>query len=281
MPYSKIINRANPTAFIFLVDQSTSMSDRWGAGNGTKADQVATILNRQLFNIVMRCTKGDTVRDYFHVGVIGYGRTVQPILGGNLTGQDLVPVSEIAQYPLRVEDRTRKIDDGAGGLIEQKVRFPIWVDPTANGGTPMCRALEYVRQLLEDWTQRYPDSHPPVVLHITDGESTDGDPTSAAQGVTSIATTDGNILLFNAHISAAAGQPIEFPESDANLPDVYARTLFNMSSTLPHGLVVAANSAGFNLGDNTRGFIYNADSANLISFLDVGTSTAAALEADR
>ena len=281
MPYSKIINRANPTAFIFLVDQSASMSDRWGAGNTTKADQVATILNRQLFNMVMRCTKGDTVRDYFHVGVIGYGRNVQTILGGNLAGQDLVNVSEIAQYPLRVEDRTRKIDDGTGGLVEQKVRFPVWVDATANGGTPMCRAFEHVHQVLTDWIQRHPDSHPPVVLHITDGESTDGDPTAAAQALTSLATSDGNVLLFNAHISAAASQPIEFPDSDAGLPDVYAQTLYSMSSVLPHGLIVAANAAGFNLGDNTRGFIYNAEAANLISFLDVGTRTAAAMEAER
>ncbi|PJI55679.1 hypothetical protein CTI14_02755 [Methylobacterium radiotolerans] len=281
MSYTQIINRAHPSAFVFIVDQSGSMSERWGAGNMSKAEQVATIINRQLFNLSIRCTKGEGVRDYFDVAVIGYGKSVEPILGGNLAGRGLVPVSDIAQHPLRVEDRTKKIDDGAGGLIEQKVRFPVWLDATANGGTPMCKALEYARTLLEPWVAQHPESHPPVVLHITDGQSTDGDPVPGAQALTDLRTNDGQVLLFNAHISADAGIPVEFPETDATLADVYSRTLFAMSSVLPHGILVAANHAGHPVGDGSRGFVYNADSANLISFLDIGTSTASAMEADR
>lgn len=281
MPYTKIINRAHPTAFVFIVDQSGSMSERWGAGGGTKADQVATILNRQLFNLSIRCTKGEGVRDYFDVAVIGYGRGVQSILGGTLANRALVPISDIAQYPLRVEDKSKKIDDGAGGLIEQKVRFPIWVDATANGATPMCRALEYAKELLEPWIAQHPDSHPPIVLHITDGESTDGDPVPGAHELTALSTTDGRVLLFNAHISTTAGSPVEFPESDSQLTDPYSKALFEMSSVLPHGALVVANNSGHQLGDGARGFIYNAEAANLIGFLDIGTSTASAVEAER
>lgn len=274
MPYTQIINRAHPSAFVFVVDQSGSMSEQWGSSGMTKAEQVATIINRQLTNVSIRCTKDEGVRDYFDIAVIGYGRGVQPVLGGSLANRDLIPVSDIAQYPLRIEDRSKKVDDGTGGLIEQKVRFPVWMDAQAYGGTPMCAALDYVRAILEPWIDQHPDSYPPIVMHITDGESTDGDPVKPAQALKDLRTSDGNVLVFNAHISALGGIAIEFPDTDTSLGDVYSRTLFEMSSVLPHGILVAANSTGQQLGDGARGFVYNADSANLINFLDIGTKVA-------
>jgi hypothetical protein len=42
--------------------------------------------------------------------------------------------------PARVETRTKKVSDGAGGLVDQAVKFPIWFDAVASGGTPMCGA---------------------------------------------------------------------------------------------------------------------------------------------
>ena len=38
--------------------------------------------------------------------------------------------------PARVEERIKKSDDGAGGILEQKIRMPVWFEPTAEGGTP-------------------------------------------------------------------------------------------------------------------------------------------------
>ena len=64
---------------------------------------------------MLKCAKSEGIRDYFHVGVIGYGGKVATALGGALAGQTLVPVSAIANNPLRVEQRKRKVDDGAGG----------------------------------------------------------------------------------------------------------------------------------------------------------------------
>jgi len=39
-------------------------------------------------------------------------------LGGDLAGQELVWIDDIANHPLRVEERGRKVYDGAGGLVE-------------------------------------------------------------------------------------------------------------------------------------------------------------------
>ena len=91
------------------------------------------------------------VRDYYHVGVIGYGQNVGPAFSGDLLGQDIVPVSKIAESPARVEERTKKVEDGAGGLIEQAVKFPVWFDPKAAGSTPMCKAFQTAHDALSPW----------------------------------------------------------------------------------------------------------------------------------
>ncbi len=134
MAYSAEISRTNPSCFIFVIDQSGSMSDAFGAGeaNQRKADGVADAINRLLQNLVIKCAKEEGIRDYFHVGVIGYGAQVGPAFSGALAGRDLVPISEVGNCPARVEQRTKKTPDGAGGLVEQQVRFPIWFEPVAN-----------------------------------------------------------------------------------------------------------------------------------------------------
>ena len=71
------------------------------------------------------------MRRYFQVGVIGYGAGVGPALGGNLAGQELVWIDDVYANPTRVEDRIRKVSDGAGGLIELPIKFPMWLDAVA------------------------------------------------------------------------------------------------------------------------------------------------------
>ena len=120
MPYTAEISRTNPSCFLFLVDQSSSMLEPFGAQpDKQKAEGVADAINRLLQNVVIKCAKSEGVRDYFYVGILGYGGRVESGLTGPLAKQPLVPVSLIANCPLRVEQRTRKVDDGAGGLIEQ------------------------------------------------------------------------------------------------------------------------------------------------------------------
>jgi len=276
MPYSAELSRTNPTALIFLIDQSSSMAESFGAQPGKpKAEGVADSINRLLQNLVLKCAKGDGIRDYFHVGVIGYGGRVGWALAGSLAGQKLVPISAIASNPLKVEQRTRKVDDGAGGLVEQKFKFPIWFEPVAVGKTPMCQALTEATAALEQFIGRFPGAFPPMVINITDGRATDGNPELPAAKVRNLATSDGNVLVFNAHLSSKSVRPIEFPSQESELPDPTAVTLFRMSSVLPPKLRDAALAEGFIFVDNsTRGFVFNADLVSVIRFLDIGTRAA-------
>jgi uncharacterized protein YegL len=272
MPYAAEISRSNPSCFLFLVDQSGSMEDGWAGEPGKqKADGLATIINRLLQNLVLKCAKSEGVRDYYHVGVIGYGGSVGPAFGGALAGKELAPISAIANLPARIEERTKKTDDGAGGLVEQTVKFPVWFDPVAKGGTPMSQALTLARQVLTGWLAQHPSGFPPIVINITDGEATDGDPSAAASALRDLQTDDGQVLLFNLHLSSHQAAPVQFPGDDAGLPDKWAKLLFNLSSPLPPFMREIAGQEGFPVSENTRGFAFNADMVTVIQFLDIGT----------
>ena len=273
MVYSAEISRANPSCFLFLIDQSGSMADSFGAGesNRRKADGVADAINRLLQNLVIKCAKEEGVRDYYHVGVIGYGTHVGPSFTGSLAGRELVPISEIANTPARVDERIRKTDDGAGGLIDQTIRFPVWFDPVASGGTPMCQAMAQASSILQRWLSQYPDCFPPIVINITDGEATDGDPSGAADTIRKLKNNDGELLLFNLHLSSQRAAPIEFPDSEVGLPDQFAQLLFRMSSPLPAYMRSIAQQEGYRASEGTRGFVFNADIVAVVRFLDIGT----------
>lgn len=272
MAYEAPIQRSTPTAFLFLVDQSGSMGDRMAGSEKTKAQFVSDVLNRTFVDLITRCTKADGVRDYFEVGVIGYGGSGASMgLHGALASQVLHPISALEASPLRIEERKRRVDDGAGGLVEQTVKFPVWFEPQANGGTPMCDAIRRAGEELAVWCDGHPDSYPPTVLHVTDGESTDGDPEELAAALRQFATNDGNVLFLNLHVSASSGAPISFPSGEHGLPDQYAKLLFRMSSQLPAHLVKAVQDKGLKVSHESHGYIFNAEAAEIVDFFDIGT----------
>lgn len=272
MPYSAQISRASPACLLFLIDQSGSMEKPFPASTtNTKAATVADALNRLIQNLAIRSAKEDGVRDYFHIGVIGYGKEIKAGLGGKAPHDILIPISRVGDFPIRVETRTRLVPDGAGGLVDQKVKFPVWFDPEANGKTPMCESLAMAGLAVKEFTAKYPDSYPPIVLNLTDGLPTDGDPMDNARLIRSLTTSDGAVLLFNLLISSTPAPAVYFPADEAALDGNCAKLLFRMSSELPQKVWSAARSEGFDIPPRARGVVINADPTALVRFLDIGT----------
>ena len=188
-----------------------------------------------------------------------------------MAGRDLAKISEVGEHPTRLEQRTKKIPDGAGGLVDQQVRFPIWIDARAENGTPMCAALQRATTVIQSWLNDHPNCFPPVVLHVTDGESTDGDPTPAGRALADLKSSDGSVLLFNCHLSSRRAAKIEYSNDPSSLPDDFARSLFSISGVMPTEFRDAARQAGVNLPEGSRGLVFNADAAALVQFFDIGT----------
>lgn len=249
------------------------MADPFGGNETTrKADFVADVVNHTLHDLVIRCTKTEEVRNYYYVSVIGYGRSTGSALGGVLANRLLTPIAEVAEYPLRVETRLKRVSDGMGSVVEMPVRFPVWLYPLADGATPMCQAFAQAKNIIERWLTEHPQGFPPTVLHLTDGESSDGDPTTLGQEIMSLGTDDGQALIFNCHVSSQSSSKIEYPTGASRLPDKFARTLFEVSSPLPLNFLGAAKQLGVNAEEGSRGFIFNADPSSVVQFYEIGTS---------
>ncbi len=292
MPYSAEISRRQPSCFLFLIDQSGSMADAFAsasASQGTekganaslhkvnestqKAQAVADAVNRLLDSLGQRCVKGNEIYDYFDVGVIGYNSEVASALNGLTGDRAIAPIGKIYENPVELEKRAQKLPDGMGGFVEVYNDFPIWFKPIASGGTAMCSVFALARMLLEEWIAKHPNSYPPTVINITDGESTDGDPTEEAQNLKKLTTSDGSVLLYNIHLSTEHIQPVSFPSTADVLHDPYARLMFDISSPLPYAAQKAAEKEGYKVAANARAFMFNADPVKLIQFLEIGTRT--------
>lgn len=282
MAYQRRLDRSAPGCIMFLVDQSGSMAEPVAGEPRSKADAVAEALNNLLYELVIRCVKGesDSPRHYYDVGLIGYGANVGPAFGGSLEGRDLVSIVDVANYPLRVMERDAVQLPGAGAdaaTVPRRHKYPVWVDPAAGGRTPMCAAMDRAGGVLANWVQQHPQSFPPIVINISDGNATDGDPRVWAKRIMSLATLDGNLLLFNLNVSALASTPLFFPDNPAVLDNDYARLLFEMSSVLPPYMVDLARGLGLSAPPGGRGFVYNADMVAVVRFLQIGTATAQAM----
>jgi uncharacterized protein YegL len=278
MSYQTEISRVKPTCFLFLVDHSSSMNEpvMGTEGNPKKSEFVAEALNRVLQSLVVSASKDLDIRQYYQVGIIGYGSEIQSILPAANEETHLAWIDEVYQNPLRIEDRIRQETDAEGQTIDITTKFPVWVEPFARGNTPMRQVFEVAYNVLAQWVMDHPDSYPPTVINLTDGQSNDGRVAVAAENLRSLSTTDGNVLVLTLHTSSHPfDQPVVFPSNVEEMPDFSSRSMFEMSSPLPENLRRAAEEIlGTELASSARGIVYNSDIAGIVQGLEIGTRPA-------
>ncbi|BDM83788.1 hypothetical protein AM10699_66490 (plasmid) [Acaryochloris marina MBIC10699] len=240
-----------------------------------KAIECAKAVNRVLREIGLACTVGEEVKNRCDISVISYGsegKAVKNALPGPLSSKPIVTTQELVNNVKRIETAKRKVSDGAGGLVEINDDFPIWIEPTALGSTPMGMAFQSASKLVEIWTENHRSSFPPIVINITDGEPNDIQTTKiSAHDLMKSGTDDGQTLVLNIHISNSKFYRIELPSNMEELPDNYSHFLFDISSKLPSVMIERAHALGLNPKPLARGMVYNADAEAMIRLLDIGT----------
>lgn len=262
---------------LFIVDQSGSMQEPIAGQNSSKAQFVADAINRSIYQLAVKATRDATgPRHYFDIGVIGYGAGVGAGWLAPHDGRVVHPLPDLAQRPAKTESRTRRESDGAGGILELAVEFPMWVEARAGGGTPTAEAMRLAAEEVAAWIATHSSSFPPTVIHITDGQHTTADPGPIAEAMRSLRTQDGEVLVFNIHVDTRSGSSVLFPSSPDELGDEHARKLFAMSSS-PVGPMTARIAREFSVAvsESTRFFGYRCDAIEFIRLLDIGTPDAA------
>ena len=280
--YTAQITRSTPTAFIFLLDHSVSMKSTTTLLGETMsmAEAVARIVNRQINELVLRCIKSNEVRHYFDIAVVGYGDSSYSAWQGNLAGRDFVSPEELRDNPykrimVREEKKTRK------GLVVKEVEKVQWIEPNYTGSwTHFHKAFDHAKRLLDSWMDKHHDQdcYPPTIIHITDGlynGASKSEVQQKANELKSMFTNDGNVLLFNIHITPDNDNGFTFPKSKDELEDNrYAQDLFDLSSLLPlryNEEICKLKSTDPSVRHSAMAV--NADMSTLIKLMDIGTPT--------
>ena len=280
-PYTAQITRETPTAFIFLVDHSASMgnfTNLYGQ-DVTCATAVEQILNSQIYELVNRCIKMGETRHYFDIAVIGYGQNVYSAWSGNLAGRDFVSPKELQDNPYKNREVKKQVRI-RGQLTERVVTEPQWFEQRHDGGsTNYHLALKKAKQLAEQWINDHDDRcYPPTIINITDGEfnnSSHDERAQLANEIKSLHTSDGNVLMFNVHITPRASESISFPVDKSELNgNRYASELFDLSSLLPKIYNERiAKMMSVPMDTRLMAMSVNADMQQLIKIMDIGTPT--------
>ncbi len=260
-------------AVVFLIDESVAMDARVAEGTKSKAESIATALNSLLNQL--------TTLAELDVAIVGYRtdaqgkREIGCRWAGALAGAKFVSTGSLAESPLKVEDRVRKLPGpgGVGVAGEQTVKFPIWYVPTLAEAASRAAALDYCRTLLEDWLkQAGPNAEPPLVVDLL-GQPSEEDEQRAADAVERIRQLEspsGPPLVMHAHLGSLAGiPPTLYPSGDAQLPAGTISRLFHSASVLPEPFTAALANVQVTVNPGAKGLIYNAKMVDLIRFFSI------------
>lgn len=217
--YEKKVSTSNPGLIGGIIDDSGSVLEKLA---GT-TDEIYLWISRYfgiiLMELLSRCTSMQgqeaVIKPRYFNSFVLYGS--QPQIWGE-------PIMDIERTVTKYQTSDNSL--GLGGHL---------------GGTDAKAAFEKMYDILKEAVQedRFKDSFPPMVFHLTDGLSAT-DATPAAEKIKQLKTSDGNVLIVNAFIgtetSLEYNSPSDFPgylaESEAG-PSADNIRLFNMSSEMP------------------------------------------------
>lgn len=277
--YSCEVARQHKVALVIAIDQSSSMAQEitMNSARVSKAQFVSIVVGELIDELLLRSRYDDIYRDYYDIAILGYSsNSVRSLLSDEV---GFVTISELSQ---RLVERDfihfhSTLLDGTVAVVPHG--FPKWVEPIANGSTPMCKMLECVTELLSEWCAQPQHRHsfPPIFVNISDGMSSDGKEhqlLEAAERIKQTSTADGNTIFVNIHISSDPQSPsLLFPSvSDIDADNRYAMLLAKMSSVIPqemeHTIDIKRNLLSrppyVALG-------YNTSPAEFISMLSIGS----------
>ncbi|MBY0549937.1 MAG: hypothetical protein K2W95_21870 [Candidatus Obscuribacterales bacterium] len=265
--YQAVIYETQPGCLILVVDQSAAMKSPLNPGNSAcKSDIVAVVINRFIHRLIKRCkSESGKIRASWYVGVVGYGDTVGPAFIGKHQGKELVNVADLSTtVDYVVPDRPKSTIVG----------IPVWVRPKAAGQARMCAGLGSALKLARDFVADNPTSHPPIIVNISGGAVSDGDPRPLANAIKEIQSADGNVLLFNVCLP---GRPddemINFPDDPGQLPDhLAAKAMWDMSSPLLVKMIHLAREYQIDISPRARGFAWNSDVTAIAGLLEMCTA---------
>jgi len=217
--YEKKISQRAPGWIGLILDESLSMSDNLPGTSDPKFMWVERYFGNILHELLARSTETSgpdaIIKPRYYLTVIRYGS--HPELWGS-------PEMDIETAVRRFADGGNSL--GLGGRMSG-------TDTEA----AFAEMLDHLKNSLAG--ERFKDSFPPMLFHLSDGESATN-ATALAQKAMGQSTADGHTLVVNAYIGAQTSLAYSGPEDFPGYLDVSEVgskrdnvRLFHMSSEIP------------------------------------------------
>jgi hypothetical protein len=246
----------------------------------SKAEIASLFTNIMIDELYIRSSRYNRTRDYYDIAVIGYGEGgAFPLLGGKEIA--LMPITELNR--ILPEEQVYCFTHIIKGR-EHDVSFVVhpWISIDARGRTPMYEALVEVYRLVDEWCSKRQnrDSFPPMIFHITDGESTDSKPVeliSIANNIKQTGTRDGKTLMINANLGCFEEEAaLLFPRIlDCRSTSICTHTLYHMSSEVPKNIepLLPAENPKMESSFERRLMTHNASPYDLLNIIHIGSES--------
>ncbi len=277
---ARTVNTSKPWLLVTLVDGSHSMSADWVGTKRSMAEIVEQSVNNMLYDMALHysISEGegeDVLKDRIHLRLLTYS--------GEDDVSDPIPLPG-GSYYLHA--------DGEDGWVKNyselhryngsQAEIPRWFKHVPNGKTPMLKAFQTARRVIEEHISQFPDSFPPVLLNISDGEPSDcGEPidwsllTSECEAIRSLGRDGNHPIICNVHLDPRGrGLPSLYPEkppSENGIEDGLWRSSSKISDLIGfqknHSIPEVARDGN---GDR-RFFVFNSDLMHFHEFLSFST----------
>jgi len=226
--YNAPVTAVSPAYILYLLDVSGSMNSN--LDGRPRIRWLEEALEYTFRRMIERSINGGVYRSYYKIAMITYSDNADD----SLTGGDFIDAGEFWD----------------AGLPEFR----------PSGQTNTKAAFEHAYQMLYSLLEKSDvrDNCPaPIICHVTDGIYTGGDPTPIVNKVKQLRNRDGFVLIENLFVSDdLLNSPIEdihswhgfMPGDETSaLKNLYARSLFIMSSSLPDSHASTLASEGYQL----------------------------------
>ena len=259
--YAKQWTRNKPGHIIIMGDSSGSMSLK-DKGGYSLIERVEIGANSGILSSLVRNLSNDGVKNKATFTVITYGSG----------GAKIVCKKSIADFATEGDTLPTKTVSTSAGDIE----IPQFVSGlTASGGTPMAAGFDLAYKAAEAFCKANPESAPPIIINITDGMPNNPSATiAAANRCRNLSTSDGNVLIFNLHMSTNSSNKVLFPASEGELSDAAAKLLYRISDVLPKTYMAVAQAEKLPVKENSRMMTQNGNGEDIAKIINFGSTVA-------
>lgn len=151
---------------------------------------------------------------------------------GDLAGKEFVAITDLASGPIRVEEESREVSNGVGGIITLRVKTPIYFDCEPSEAGSLAVAFERACSCIAAWSAEHTNGAAPLVVLLTRAAFTEGEFESALRVMGELDCPQGAPVLHAIVQTESPHKSLAYPDTLDDIESEGLRALWDGVSRL-------------------------------------------------